>query len=66
MSAVNGFISRLTPAYPIATDEKNTVARPVMEALGVGGIPHAVVYKADGSLMWHGHPAQIDGTLASL
>eukprot|EP00766_Chilomastix_caulleryi_P004569 gnl/Chilomastix_caulleri/5834.p1 GENE.gnl/Chilomastix_caulleri/5834~~gnl/Chilomastix_caulleri/5834.p1 ORF type:complete len:50 (+),score=8.86 gnl/Chilomastix_caulleri/5834:311-460(+) len=35
MSAVNGFISRLTPAYPIATDEKNTVARPVMEALGV-------------------------------
>lgn len=66
MSAVDGFISRLSPAYPIATDESNTVARPVMESLGVGGIPHAVVYAADGSLMWHGHPATIDDTLAKL
>ena len=49
--------------YRVAIDDNNKTGETYMDGFGVNGIPHAFIIK-EGKILWHGHPMEIDETLA--
>ena len=49
--------------YRVAIDNEDKTAGIYMIGFGVNGIPHAFIIK-EGKILWHGHPMEMDETLA--
>jgi cytochrome c biogenesis protein CcmG/thiol:disulfide interchange protein DsbE len=56
---VNGFMKDTEMSYNVGIDAKSTM----MKAVGVQGIPHALLISPDGVVRWQGYPLDDDDRL---